>query len=164
MIKTTALVFVVAVSMGTIGHSAMASASTKKHAAHVPTTKLAAAQFSHDDAPFAKARAAYATAFSTWYASKAPTSETTSFVDPFVAACQTFEHKLDSQSWPPTDRSKVRTFAASLAVVANDVARLPSVSTVASGLALATQFARDSAASEADSNSLRKALGLPALT
>lgn len=164
MIKTIVLVFVAAVSIGTIANSAMASASAKRHAAHAPTAKLAATQFGHDDAPFARARAAYATAFSTWYASKAPTSETTSFVDPFVAACQAFEHKLDSQSWPPTDRSKVRTFAASVAVVAIDVARLPTITTVASGLALATQFARDSAASETDSNRLRHALGLPALT
>ncbi len=164
MVRRTVLAVVVAVSMATIANSAMASASAKKHGDHVTTTKLAATQFGKDDAPFARARLAYATAFAQWYASKGPTSETTSFVDPFVAACQTFEHELDSQQWPPTDRSRGRTFAASIAVVANDVARLPSITTVASGLALATQFARDGATSEADSNGLRKALGLPALT
>jgi len=48
VIRRTVVLLVVAVSMGTIANSAVASASANKHAPHVPTTKLAASQFGHD--------------------------------------------------------------------------------------------------------------------
>ncbi len=124
------------------------------------STKLAAKQFLADDAPFASARTAYGIAFASWEATKKPFSTTTTFVDPFVKACKTFAQKLDVQHWPRGAASDARVFARSLTPIENDVNALPSLTSVAGARVLAAKFARDTATSLTDSNSLRAVLGV----
>jgi hypothetical protein len=149
--------------------SSVAAASSATEWAKKPslrslTTKTAAKQFLADDAPFAAARTIYGEAFTSWEAAKKPFSATASFVEPFLTACQAFEHRLDSQKWPSNAVSDVRIFAKSLIPVRNDVAALPSLTSLAGGSALAAKLARDSVASRTDSNDLRRVLGLPLLS
>ena len=165
MIKRAALVLVFVVVVVAGGATpALASKDSKKHHVTAITKKQAAKQFEADDGPFSAARTAYGTAFLAWQSAHGIPAETASFVDAFVAACHTFEHHLDTQRWPSADKSDVRTFASSLTAVANDIASLPSITTVSGGDELAARFDSDSATSEADSNNLRHALGLPPLT
>ncbi len=151
-----------AVFAATAGFAPASNASelSKKPPGHPITVELAARQFLGDDAPFALARTAYGNAFASWEAAKQPFAATTDFVGPFVKACTTFSHKLDSQRWPPRARSDVRVFARSLSFIENDVNALPSLTTAAGARALATRFARDSATSLADSNLLRGVLNV----
>lgn len=138
----------------------IAGAKSTHHAITI-SKHAAATQYLGDDASFSTARTAYQTDFTAWLAAHKPSSETTSFVDPFVAACHTFEQELQSQKWPAADKSSIRRFAASLGVVATDVNSLPTV-TLATGTAWGDKLTKDSATSLADAEKVRKELGLPA--
>jgi hypothetical protein len=160
LIKCATVGAVLIVATASIATASSASELVKKPSTHRMTVKQAAKQFLSDDASFATARTTYANAFASWEAAKRPFSTTTSFVEPFVHACQTFERKLDSQHWPRQAVAAVRIFAASLTPVAQDVATLPSLISLSGGAALAARFARDSATALTDSNKLRSVLGV----
>ena len=138
-----------------------AAGAAAKHHSKAISKHAAAAQYLADDAPFAAARTSFESAFTAWFDAHEASSQTTSFVDPFVAACQKFERELDTQHWPAADRVIVRRFAGSLGVIATDVETLPSV-TVSTGTAWAAQLKNDSATSVAYADQVRKELGLSA--
>jgi hypothetical protein len=151
-----------AVLFVTAGMASPSSASESKNTpTHPITTEQAAKQFLADDAPFASARTAYGIAFASWEAEKKPFSATNNFVEPFVKACKTFAQKLVSQHWPRGALSDARVFARSLIPIENDVNALPSLTRVVGARVLAAKFARDTATSLTDSNTLRGVLDIP---
>jgi len=127
MLRRTAVGLALAVMVASAGTPALAAQAAETHTVRAITMKHASRQYLADVAPFTEARTAYAAAFADWHEDKAPTSQSTVFVDPFTAACRTLAHRLRSQKWPRDARSDVAALAASVSVVASDVGRLPSV-------------------------------------
>lgn len=162
MFKRSMVVILFVLMMANTAAAAV-SRPAGKPGARAITTKQAAKQYLGDDRAFSTARTAFETAFAAWHSAKAPVAVTPSFVNPFVAACQTFERKLSSQRWPRSDAASVRQFVASVKTVANDVARLPSLNRL-TGPAWASKLAADSAASAVSADELRSKLKLPAAT
>jgi hypothetical protein len=120
-------------------------------------------QYLADVAPFTVARTAFQAEYAAWYTSHGSPSSTAHFAAPFVTASHTFEKKLLSQGWPSRALPAAHALAGQVSVVANDVARLASLSSLTIAVGEAT-LERDSTVSSADADKLRADLGLPPAT
>jgi hypothetical protein len=120
----------------------------------------AAAQFTADRAALTAASGAFVQAFDTWQKSGGAFSQTSSFVNVYVSAIVTEDHKLLDQSWPAAATSDIDAIVRGDAAVEGVVSALPGLNSSASADFFII-YDQDANIAVADANIVRHDLGLP---
>jgi len=123
------------------------------------TIKAAAKQYLKDVAPYNAAHNKFSSEASKWTGS-ITYAQMGKEATPFIAASETFQQKLLSQSWPTKAKRDVRTFYNAISPLEADLVTLSGVSSLSIENWLSTYNTNNSTATS-DANLVRHDLGLP---
>jgi hypothetical protein len=140
---------------------AAVAGSTVVLSAGAASAASAGARFTADRAALATADKAFSTSFVAWETSGKPASDTTSFVNTYVAAIESDDHNLLNQSWPAGAVADIDAVVRGDGAVVGVVDTLPSMSPSSTLTQWFLAYNADAASTVASANVVRHDLGLP---